>query len=195
MANWNGFTLIELMVTIAIAAILLTVGVPSFVSTVQNNRMVASLNDLVTDLNLARSEAVTRGVRVTACRSSDGQTCNTGNGDWSQGWIVFSDPNNSGAFENGVADETLLRVHGTLADDENTTLVGNLFVRNYISYGAAGFTQLRNSNAFQAGKLVLCDSRGYEDHARILVINNTGRLNSLTTRDLSDAEQTDCNAG
>lgn len=190
MAKWNGFTLVELMVTIAIAAILLTVAVPSFITTIQNNRMTASLNDFVTDLNLARSEAVKLGSRVTVCKSADGVACTT-EGDWSQGWIVFSDPNNTGLYETGVADETLLRVHQALPD-ANTTLVGNSNVNNYISFTGTGFTQLI-IGGFQAGTLIMCDDRGFGRDAKAIVINTVGRINTLPAND-SSLNVDNCNA-
>lgn len=81
----SGFTLIELMVTISVLAILLGVGVPSFQATIQGNRISTSANDLVAALQFARSEAVRRGVNVTVCSSNDQATCS---GAWSDGWIV-----------------------------------------------------------------------------------------------------------
>ncbi|MEX2496946.1 MAG: GspH/FimT family pseudopilin [Woeseia sp.] len=85
----RGFTLLELMVTVAIAAIILSFGVPGFVSFVQNNRAATHTNDLVTALNLGRSEATRRGSPVLLCSSTDGTTC-SGSGDWSTGWVVRS---------------------------------------------------------------------------------------------------------
>lgn len=83
----KGFTLLELMVTISVAAIILSVGVPGFISFIQNNRAVTHTNDLVTALNLARSEATRRGSRILVCSSTDGASCEDSN-DWSTGWIV-----------------------------------------------------------------------------------------------------------
>lgn len=70
-----GFTLVELMVTVAIAAILLGVGVPSFRTLIENNRIAAASNDVVTALQYARSEAVKRGVFVDVCGTADQATC------------------------------------------------------------------------------------------------------------------------
>lgn len=81
----SGFTIIELMVVITVLAVLLGVGVPSFQSTIQGNRITTSANDVVAALQFARSEAVRRGVNVTLCSSSDQSTCS---GTWADGWVV-----------------------------------------------------------------------------------------------------------
>ena len=85
----RGFTIFELMITIGVAGVILSVGVPNFIGFVQNNRAVNDTNDLVTSLNLGRSEAIRRGSTVTLCSSTDGATCSASN-DWSTGWIVQS---------------------------------------------------------------------------------------------------------
>ena len=82
-----GFTLLELMVTVAVAAILVVVGVPGFTSFVQNNRAATHANELVTAFALARNEAIRRGAATVVCSSTDGATCAGGN-DWTVGWIV-----------------------------------------------------------------------------------------------------------
>lgn len=83
----KGFTLYELMVTLAVAAVIVSFGVPGFSSMVQNNRAVTHSNDLITALNLARSEATRRGVAIEVCSSTNGAAC-SGSTDWSTGWIV-----------------------------------------------------------------------------------------------------------
>lgn len=85
----KGFTLLELLFTITVAAVILSFGVPGFMGFIDNNRAVTHTNDLVTALNLARSEATRRGTPVLLCSSSDGSTCG-GSNDWSGGWIVRS---------------------------------------------------------------------------------------------------------
>ncbi len=83
----SGFTLYELMVIVAVAAILASVAIPGFRNLVFNSRSVAHTNDVVTALNLARSEATRRRFPVAVCASADGASC-SGSNDWSTGWIV-----------------------------------------------------------------------------------------------------------
>lgn len=85
----QGFTLLELMVTLAVAAIILSYGVPGFMTFIDNNRATTYANELVTALNLARSEATRRGAAITVCSSTDNATC-SGSTDWSTGWVVRS---------------------------------------------------------------------------------------------------------
>jgi len=85
-----GFTMIELMIGLLIIAILIGLAAPTFREFTRNNQVTATNNDLVTALNLARSEALRRGTAVTVCSSTDGLKCGVA-GDWAAGWIVFQD--------------------------------------------------------------------------------------------------------
>ncbi len=82
----HGFTLVELMITIAIMAVLLAVASPSLFNVVLGNRLNASANNLVASATLARSEAIKRNKQIRMCVSNNGTTCTTGG--WEQGWIV-----------------------------------------------------------------------------------------------------------
>lgn len=118
-----GFTLMELIVTVAIAAILLTIGVPSFQDTMRNNRAATHMNEMMTALNLARSEAAKLGKRVSLCPSTDQATC-TGGTDWTKGWIVFID---TAVADTSVTVGTVLRVWDSFAG--NPTFGGPANVR------------------------------------------------------------------
>lgn len=130
----RGFTLIELMVTIAILVILLGVGVPSFQAMVQNSRATALANDLVSALNLARSEAVRRGESVSLCASADGSACG---GNWIEGWIVHLESDEVLRVWDGVPGQAQLRQDGQ-ADGSigfgalgDSTGAGSVFVGGY----------------------------------------------------------------
>lgn len=84
----GGFTIFELLTTLAVVAIVLSVGVPSFVSLDRSSRIVSAANDLVSAMSIARSEAIRRGAAIGMCPSEDGGTCTD---TWASGWIVFAD--------------------------------------------------------------------------------------------------------
>ena len=87
----EGITLIEVIVVVAIAAILSMVAAPSFVSMTQRFRIITAASGFVGDLRFARSEAVRQGLPVTICASTDSATCSA-SAAWQSGWIVFADP-------------------------------------------------------------------------------------------------------
>ena len=165
-SDHHGFTLLELMVTLAVAAVVLTLGVPSFQALIRSNRLTTLTNELVGALHLTRSEAIKRNHRVTLCKSANGAQCASGDQGYEQGWIVFDDPNNNATVDSG---ETIIRVFA--AAPAGMTLTGNTNVAHYISYTATGTSHLV-SNAFQAGTLTVC----LTPEARDIVINSVGRV-------------------
>ena len=106
MKTQSGFTLIELMVTLAVGIIILAIGVPALVTMVSSNQAAGYANDLVGAIRLARSEAVKRADAVTVCASNSDQTGCSGNA-WNNGWIVFSDDDSDSVYDAG---ETIHRV-------------------------------------------------------------------------------------
>jgi type IV fimbrial biogenesis protein FimT len=186
MKKCTGVTLLELMITISIAAILLAAGAPSFMQMLAKNRLEASSNDFVSSLNLARSEAVLRNVRTTVCRSSDGTSCG---GEWEDGWIVFVDDGGTpGVVE--VGEEIVLVNDGF--DRADYTLRGNNNVSNRISFGAQGYSLGFN------GQLALCydedhDGAGdFDDqNGRVTIISSSGRIRTVKPSD-GDVSLGDC---
>ena len=88
----RGFSLIELMIALAVAGVLITLAIPAFTDTIRNNRLSAQANEFIYALKFARAEAIKRGVPVTICRSSNQTACTTGGtANWESGWIIFAE--------------------------------------------------------------------------------------------------------
>lgn len=87
----RGFTLIELMVTVAVLAIVLSIAIPSFSAIILNNRLSTTADELQSSLQLARSEAVKRKKTITLCRADASfEKCAESGTDWSLGWLLLS---------------------------------------------------------------------------------------------------------
>lgn len=92
-----GFSVFELMIVLTLIAILLALATPSFREFTRSNQVTSTNNDLVTALNLARSEALRRSTGVTVCSSANGTSCGSAD-DWVSGWIVFEDAAGTGVI-------------------------------------------------------------------------------------------------
>lgn len=177
----QGFTLIELMYTLAIAGILFVVAVPMMTSIVRSTRITANANDLVAGIQLARSEAVKRRAIVRLCRTDDvnaeSPVCGQGAG-WQSGWVIYVDTDGNGAFTQG-ADTVLRRTPAFEDDDRETvrvTAVGGGTLATEVAYDTSGFPVAGTIGAGGSG-LVFCDDRDIDAAGRVLLISPTGRPN------------------
>lgn len=156
MKKHSGFTLIELMVTLAVAAILLTVGIPSFRDFIMNNRLSSQANEFAAAVNLARSAAISKQ-RNAYITSKSGT-------NWATGWYVWVDDPNTGTLNSMDANEVLREAQPFTA----TT-----------TFTSAGKTQFRYSPSGLVdgpGTLTLCDNRTAET-GRVIDISAAGRSN------------------
>ncbi len=160
----KGFTLIEAIMTLAIASILATVAIPSFLEYVEINRAQTRASQFIGGLMYARSEAVKRSAPVTICRSANSTACPNGS-NWEDGWIIFSDDDGDGAIDAGV-DVILKVVNDT--SGSGFTLRGGGNTADSITYNADGGTS-------DSGSLRLCPVSGDVDHSRDLFISQAGR--------------------
>ena len=158
MPKASGFTVIELMFVVALAAVLLTIAAPSLTSMVMSNRISTAAGDLMSDLTFARSTAISRSQRVGICASNDQATCN--GASWGQGWIVYMDLNNNGDFDG--APETIVRVREGLAAGLTVTPTPN----------ALGIVFRPSGPADAARTFQVCKT-GYT--GRNVALNATGR--------------------
>jgi type IV fimbrial biogenesis protein FimT len=116
----GGFTLIEIMVTVAVLAVLLVAAAPAMTDMVLNNRMAGLSNDLMSDLAIARSEALKRGQRVVLCKNA-GNDSSCGTGLWANGWLLYIDTDADTTLDGG---ETILRVRQALPAGYTVTPTG-----------------------------------------------------------------------
>ena len=180
-ATARGFTLLELIITIAIAAILVGIAVPSYRYVTTANRISGEINGLLGDMQYARSEAIKEGQMVTICASSDGDSC-SGSTAWNSGWIVYSGPSGGpqsstdilrrqGQFYGGANEDQLAPADGT------TT---------FIEFNQGGFA----SGLQQGGVMFeLHDSTDDSVYTRCLYVTIVGSMSTL------DAGQTGMDNG
>lgn len=161
----SGFTLIELVVTIAIVVILMAIADPSYKYITNSNRIASEVNGLLGDLQFARSEAIKEGRSVTVCVSSDGATC-TNSTLWHKGWIVFSDPNNNASVDTGTG-ETVLRVQKPFISTDTFQATNNSVVA--VTFNREGF-------ASNTTLLKLHDATNNSKWTRCLSVNLSGLL-------------------
>ena len=168
----TGFTLVELMVTIVVAAVVLTVAIPSFKEIIDNNRLVTQVNAFTTSLATARSEAIQRALQVTVCKSTNGTSCTT-SGNWEQGWIVFEDVNGNGSVDVG---DDLIRVFRSLPAGYTLRVGGNF--SNWIAYTRTGMSA---GNSGVSDTFRVCTPDAVTTKSRAIEINTTGRARLIAS--------------
>jgi type IV fimbrial biogenesis protein FimT len=163
----RGFTIVELMVTMLILAILIGFAVPTFRDAALSSRLTAHANDLLASAQIARSEAIKRNAAVTLCVSTDGSTCADAGG-WEQGWIIRTD------------DGVVLQRQEALAPEFRVTEANELtdlqFPPTVVGVGPASFT--------------VCRATPVGRQERVLTITVSGAA-SVQRTEVGDCPETD----
>lgn len=174
----RGFTLVEMLITVTIIAIVAAFATPSFKSQIEKRRAVALSEDLAGAMQFARIEAVKRGARVSLCASSNGNSC-SGSDNWSNGFIVVLDPVDSDNKDELPPDgSTVLRVWDKLGGGAKITApVGTQYLR-FVATGRLAV--IKNKQSFLA-QIEDCSRQG---NARSVEIGVAGAT-SLFSADCS----------
>ncbi len=163
----KGFTLLELIITITILAILSAIAMPSYRSLMEQQKLRSALNEWQTDFYFAQREAMRLKDTVTLCGSSDGVTCNQGN-VFNQGWIVFH------VLAIDAGGNPVIRILRDNAFNDNTITMGFPDTNSHFKNGVSFHSNGRLGSA--AGTLTVEMARSSNKLTRTLTISTGGRL-------------------
>ena len=152
----SGFTLYELLVTMLIVGVVLTLGIPNLSDFTRNSRITGTSNDLHASFLMARSESARAKTNITICASSNsmdaGSNCQ---GTWDQGYIVFVDENFD--LDRSGATETVLRAHPAVSEGVTLTVANDA---TYFMYAATGLGRQDAGFSAAVTQVIICDQRG-----------------------------------
>lgn len=148
----RGFTLIEMLIALAVAGILLALAGPNFREAIDANRLTSTANELTAALQLARAEAIRQNRRVVLCRTEDGSSCSAASSTW-PGWILFADTDANGVrgaaepvIKSGVFDASLL-----VKSSPNISALAER-----INFRGDGLARAADNQTLLAGTLAVC---------------------------------------
>jgi len=167
----SGFTLIELMIAVALVAILLATAVPALDDFTNDARQTGAINDFISSIHIARNTAITTNSRVTMCASASGANCEAAS--WDSGWIVFADLNSNGSLDAG---ETI--ASASAAVDGLNIQSGEFPAALMHRPNGRAMTNALTGNS---GEFTVCDFRGAE-HAKVILVELSGRPRMSETK-------------
>ena len=186
-SSYSGFTMLELMVIVAIVGILVAVALPSLRESVVRNARDSAVMNLMSSLALARSEAVTGSGWVSVCRSTNQTACaGTAGADWSAGWIVFTDTGVAGTVDGSDAIVQVrsgfdIPVKAIMADGNGANITSE-----FLRFDDDGFLDNVSTGAY----FEFCGADNVVANARAIWISNTGRA-AMSVNDSSDGVHND----
>lgn len=158
----EGFTLGEVLATVAVLGVSLSLAIPSLEQASRSNRRATAINELVATLHVARSEALARNATIAVCPTADGQTC--ARVGWESGWIRFVDGNGNFRADNGEA------VLGSSPALSGLTIQSDAF-RAAFAFGPAGRVSSPGTSP-SGGDFIFCGETG--EDPRVLVLPPLG---------------------
>jgi type IV fimbrial biogenesis protein FimT len=159
-----GFTIVELMVTVAVASVLMAIAVPSFNQIVVSNRLTTQSNDMVGAISVARSEAITRNARITLCRVPNNSTvCVTSAGDW-QNWVIRT------------AAGTVIR-QGNVNSYGGTLLMRSTLTNDQVVFGPDGLART-GTGMVDNHTITLCSRRSSDRNLRLITLGMGSRMST-----------------
>ena len=177
----NGFTLYELMITLLIVGVVLTLGMPNLTAFTQNSRITTTANNLHAAFQVARSEAARSKATITICASDNSMDATADcQGNWEDGFIIFLDLN--GDIARAGADESVLRAHPAVAKGVNLVIANN---STYFSFASTGLGRGNVGGQPAVSQIIVCDERGLVETSkdfsagRLFVATPLGRATVL----------------
>lgn len=170
----KGFTLLELMATIAVVAVLAAIAVPNMRDFIRNGRLTSAANDLLRSFQVARTEAIKRQKTVVVCASNNpiSITASCSYGSFASGWIVFED---DGDWQRS-AGEALIEQHDKPNDSVTSKTSGN----GVLGYESSGFVPTATPKT-AVTNITFCDDRGNtavgtQSTARAIISDSVGHV-------------------
>ena len=156
----SGATLLEVLVTVTLVAVLLGSGLPALSKLILDNRRTATVNDLVHAVHRAKSEAHKRGLQTVLCGSADDGGCVEGTGEWPHGWLLFVNLDRDQPPRIDPGEPIIVKYssafEGTISANREAFVFRPFFTRG------------------TNGTILFCDRRGGR-HARNVIVSYTGR--------------------
>ncbi len=168
--------MLELMIVLAIAALLAAMAAPGLKDTLERNARESAMQDIVSAIGNTRSEAVTQGRTVTICRSTNQTSCaaSTG-GDWNAGWIIFTDAGTAGVLD---GTDALVRVHGASNGQsviKLETRANGYFTGDFLQFNSNGFLSNTTAATGAGAYFKFCAQDNVATKTRAILMSATGR--------------------